>query len=534
MMNKLLFIVSILCYSSIVAQVKILVQFDYRTHDTVPNNIFGINVFQGFDPNQAGTPGNLGYKNAISEMSPGIIRYHNWEMFGSGKNTWIDNNKNWAASKIANALKNSYPSTPAKMMNIPSWPDGKFGVKSNEKLPEDKYQEFADWCAELLKICNIDNNANIKYWEILNERDDTYDTNHAELALIFNRCAEAMKLIDPSIKVGGPAFAQAWKTENVEAFCKGTKSTLDFISYHSYSTGNSNESNQTVYDAANIGWVTGMVKNAWKKYSSREIEYFHDEYNISYNPPDAKQTNYVSQVFDAIAMISLINAGASGGMAWNECDGWYGKMDNSYNKRPSFYLFQNFNRYLQGNVLSKAQCSDPKKVVAFASKNDSCFYLVVVNRADTDLNIEFDFRGLNESVTNNTKVENFESQKLAGIITKTYAFEELVNNGFVSLAGTVALFKIPKEFSTGIQDNSNGKQSSIQFYPNPAHNKVFIKNTSEKFVNEIWIKDISGRTFKRVFTNETQFIDISSFSSGIYFFEYINDGKLNTHKIIKH
>ena len=47
------------------------------------------------------------------------------------------------------------------MVNIPSWPDDKFGVKHNQNLPEDKYDDFANWCAELVRICNVDNNDSI-------------------------------------------------------------------------------------------------------------------------------------------------------------------------------------------------------------------------------------------------------------------------------------------------------------------------------------------------------------------------------------
>ena len=530
----LVLLMALLANIDITAQVSVVGQFDVNTSNIIPENIFGINVFQGFDPNQAGTPGNTNYKNAMSEMNPGIIRYHNWEMLGTGKNGWLDADKNWAEEKISNALKDAYPNKPMKMMNIPSWPNGKFGVNSDELLPVNKYDDFANWCAELVKICNINNNDSIKYWEVLNERDNTYNNNHAELATIFNRCAEAMKAVDPSIKVGGPAFAQAWSTSNLENFCQGTAATLDFITYHSYSNGNSNETNQNVYNSANIGWITGMVKNAWKKYSSRPIEYFHDEYNISYNPPDTKQTNYVSQIYDAIATISLINAGASGAMAWNECDGWYGKMDNSYRKRPSFFMFQNFNNHLTGNQINNVQVSDSKKVVAFASNSDSCYYLTIVNRSDLNLDVDLVFKGLSSKITGNTVVENFENQKSGGIITKIYTLEELTKNGYLSGEGTIALFRIPKNTITGTQTNQINSKKSIRFYPNPVTDKLTIELSDNFNSSELLVKDITGRIMCHNYTVKTKYIDLSTYPNGIYIIEYLMEGKRYAQKIVKY
>lgn len=528
----LVLLFTLLAAVDISAQVSVVGRFDLNTSNTIPDKIFGINVFQGFDPNQAGFPGNANYKKAMSEMNPGIIRYHSWEMLGTGKNGWLDADKNWAEVKISNALKDSYPSKPLKMMNIPSWPNGKFGVSSDEPLPVNKYDEFANWCAELVRICNVTNSDSIEYWEVLNERDNTYTNNHAELATIFNRCAEAMKAVDPGIKVGGPAFAQAWVTSNLEAFCKGTAATLDFITYHSYSNGNSNETNQNVYNSADIGWVTGTVKNAWKKYSSRPIEYFHDEYNISYNPPDTKQTNYVSQIFDAIATISLIKAGASGAMAWNECDGWYGKMDNSYKKRPSFYMFQNFNKHLTGNRINNVQVSDPKKVVAIASNNDSCYYLTIVNRSDSNLDITLEFKGLSSEITVTTIVENFENQKSGGIITKVATLDELIKNGYLSGAGTIALFRIPKSKTTGI--NQENSKESIRFYPNPVVDNLTVELPENINSSELLIKDITGRILYHTTILRTKNIDFSTYSNGLYLIEYCMEGKNYTQKIVKY
>jgi len=535
-MRKINLLVATIVLSSycLVAQVVVTAGFDKPTGNVISDYIFGVNVFQGFDPDQAGTPGNNTYKNAMDDMNPGIIRYHNWDMIGNGKNSWIDINKDWDSVKISNTLKGSYLMNPVKMINIPSWPDGKFGVNTDDTLPKNRYQDFANWCADLVKICNIFNNAGIKYWEVFNERDNAYNNKHDELAVIFNLCALAMKAIDPTIKVGGPAFAQAWSGGNLDAFCKGTAGTIDFISYHSYATGDKTETNQNIYNSAGIGWVTSSVRNSWKKYSNRQIEFFHDEYNISYNPPDAKQTNYVSQIFDAISLISMINSGTSGAMAWNECDGWYGKMDNSYNKRPSFYLFQNFNAHLKGNIVCRSQVSAVKKVVTLASKNDLYYFLSVVNRADADINIILTFEGLPESVTDFTLVDNFENQQSGGISYKTFSLGDLTVSGYISKSGTVALFRIPIDGSTGLEQNIPSQQRALILYPNPATEKLIIQIPYKSIEKEIWIRDMTARVVGNFILEESGSLDLSSYSKGVYILEYIQGGKQREQKFIKY
>jgi hypothetical protein len=42
------------------------VNFDQLSGRTINKGAFGLNLFQGFDPNQAGNPGNTAYKDAMA------------------------------------------------------------------------------------------------------------------------------------------------------------------------------------------------------------------------------------------------------------------------------------------------------------------------------------------------------------------------------------------------------------------------------------------------------------------------------------
>ena len=452
----------IFCFVDNYAQQSIVtVNYDFNkpTGITIDPKSFGVNVFQGFNPDIAGNPGNSLYKTGINELNPGIIRYHSWEMMGNSSKVsgWLTDNEEWDAVKINKAMSNSYPSNPEKMMNIPRWPE-KMMQPGSELLRIDSYDSFAAWCASLVKIINIDQKRNIKYWEVLNERDDLYGgtpSRHDELAKIYNIAAKAMKLVDPTIKIGGPAFAQPSRTANVDAFCSVAHQNLDFISYHTYAVGTTcgeNADDKSVLDKSYVGWATTSIRNIFKKYSNRNIDYFHDEFNISYCPPDQRQNNGTGMIFDALSMKDIINAGGLP-MAWNECDGWYGKMSNSYEYRPSLYLFKNWNKYLILGDIYESNSSNVNKIDSWCVKKGDKFYMIVINRALTDVNVQFSFSGLPASVNNATYIINHESKFSGGVEDKKFTMGELKSEGGIIIPnGSVALFEIDMATLSGTGD----------------------------------------------------------------------------------
>jgi len=70
----LLLLTTLLAKFDISAQVSVVGRFDLNTSNTIPDKIFGINVFQGFDPNQAGFPGNANYKKQTQRYFAAMAR----------------------------------------------------------------------------------------------------------------------------------------------------------------------------------------------------------------------------------------------------------------------------------------------------------------------------------------------------------------------------------------------------------------------------------------------------------------------------
>lgn len=214
-------------------------------------------------------------------------------------------------------------------------------------LDSDRFDEYAKLCADLVKIVNKDNNLGVQYWEITNEKDIEYfsifhtksgwgkliDPNQPdrldELITIYNKVAEAMKAVDPSIKVGGPSIARPDLTPFYEPFVKGTIDNLDFFTYHYYPTGSASTPDQEVFNATNsIGKYTKSIVDTLKKLSpDREIPAILGEYNISWTweTHDPRMANNKGAIFDALSIIKAIENGASASLSWNEKDGSYGK-----------------------------------------------------------------------------------------------------------------------------------------------------------------------------------------------------------------
>jgi hypothetical protein len=50
---------------------------------------------------------------------------------------------------------------------------------------------------------------------------------------------------------------------------------------------------------------------------------FHDESNISWDPPDARMTNVVGAIFDALFIAGALGNGGTSVARWNEADDWW-------------------------------------------------------------------------------------------------------------------------------------------------------------------------------------------------------------------
>jgi xylan 1,4-beta-xylosidase len=377
------------------APVAVTVDWSGVAGQTSPQS-YGVNGFTAFDPINAANPK---YQQNLAYMGVGIIRFHSWDMINDSSvsaSGWLDvKNQKWDAQKIEASLAAFKGSKAAILINIPGFPA--WFKTQDDILDAGEVGRYAAFCAELVKIVNLQNKNAVKYWEITNERDDPYWVHAlqnnglvhtAALAELFNQCALAMKAVDPTIKTGGPAAARPDYIEPLRAFVKAVLPNLDFFSFHAYASGSTDDSDLTIFEKAkSLGdKVTQIRKMLDEESPSRHIPVDLNEYNISWSwqIQDERMKNYKGAIFDALALTSMAKAGAEATCAWNERDGVYGKMDADYNLRPSADVFHLLNTYGVGTLVPTT-VADSDRVSAFAVQGSGgSRLLLLINEAMTD------------------------------------------------------------------------------------------------------------------------------------------------------
>jgi len=362
---------------------------------------YGLNLFSGSTTEHIGS---ATYRANVAAMKPGIVRYHRADLLadaGSNPVGWVNNAGSsiysWNVARINTVLSGQFANAPIRMINIPNWPA--YMDDGTGKLQTSMYSAYATFCADLVSLVNITQGHAVQYWEVTNEKDDTYDANMAALATIYNQARDAMKARDASIKVGGPSFARPDLTARVSTFIANAHAKLDFVSYHTYSSGNTADSNAQIWNsAAGLGGHTTDFKNIIATYTTRAIETHHNEYNISWNPPDGRMNDITGAIFDSLAMVSIAKAGATASAAWNEADGWYGKLEgwDPYWRRPASYVYEIFNTDMGGEIVADT-LSDTSKAGMMAVMGGAWKKLALINRSGVDQTIQLSFSGWNST-----------------------------------------------------------------------------------------------------------------------------------------
>ena len=144
-------------------------------------------------------------------------------------------------------------------------------------VPAD-YGKFAEICKHIVMHYN-DGWANgfrygIRYWEIWNEPDIKifWKGTPEQYFKLYENTANAIKTLDQSLKVGGPALAgnRAFLT-NFLRFCKTSNSPIDFVSWHIYTQG---KAPNLVPEAAR------EIQGLMKQYGFEKAENILSEWNI--------------------------------------------------------------------------------------------------------------------------------------------------------------------------------------------------------------------------------------------------------------
>jgi xylan 1,4-beta-xylosidase len=402
-----------------------------------------MNLFSGFAVETSQDP--LFQAAVTATMGPsgqGLLRYHRSQQMEDSTTTsvgWIESASTpgacaWNVSRIEQVLSglpwlNATTSQNRVMMGITGWPRCMANASNNGALLSNSTGAFAKLCADLVTIVNGQLGLQIPIWELTNELDSNsaYTNNMSVVGTIVSEASKAMRAAQAAIDdkleliIGGPAFARPDLLNQVASFISTSGGDIDFLSYHGYATGDGTLANSSLWSIAqSVGGTTDGVRRtavevcnqfnlspqrlcktalngtggSASRGDGKGMLLLHDEWNISWNPPDSRMGSGVGAVFDALAIRSVQQHGAAVAR-WNLADGWYGACNGgpNYERRPPSYSHEMMARYARGLILPSASFPDDGQVVAvFATASSastvisgiapaSDFAIVFINRS---------------------------------------------------------------------------------------------------------------------------------------------------------
>jgi xylan 1,4-beta-xylosidase len=146
-------------------------------------------------------------------------------------------------------------------------------------------QEVAEWFFEVW------NEPNLKaFWT----------GTQQEYFKLYQVTADAIKKVDPSLKVGGPATARDGWIEQFLEFCEGGNVPVDFVTTHHYPTdalGHEDDDTETQLANSQRGVLREWTQDTRRRSGTRPV--YYTEWNSSSNPRDPRHDEPYAAAFVA-------------------------------------------------------------------------------------------------------------------------------------------------------------------------------------------------------------------------------------------
>ena len=252
----------------------------------------------------------------------------------------------------------------------------------------------------------------IQYWSIGNEptlynavmetRGETYDIDR------FNKewrtFAEAMKAVDPTIKLVGPEINQfSYSTEPgattnfgerdemwMKEFLKANGDLVDVVSFHRYPFPKTNQSGPPSFDELRTNtqeWdkIIAHARDLIHENTGRDIPIAVTEFNSMYGTPVGGETTPDSH-YNAIWMADVLGRMIKNGvfmanewaLATKGGSGGSGLV-GQYEVLPAYYTYQMYKKF--GNELVYSSSDDPDLSIYAARRADGALTMMVINLA---------------------------------------------------------------------------------------------------------------------------------------------------------
>jgi Glycosyl hydrolases family 39 len=314
-------------------------------------------------------------------------------------------------------------------IKILRFPAGAWGDHNNiTPLQMDQFMDFAnkvgataiftvrlldgtpEQAAEMVRYTNLEKKYNVQYWSIGNEptlfdaelknKGESYDTER------FNKewriFAEAMKKVDPTIKLVGPEihqfsydptpgattnFTQREEDWLIE-FLKVNGDLVDIVSFHRYPFPKTTTSGPPSIDELrqNVQEWDKIIIHARElihQYAGRDWPIAMTEFNSAYDQSvggEATPDSHYNAIWMADVLGRMIKNGVFMANEWAlAAKGGFGGLGlvGSYDVYPTYYAYQLYKKF--GNELVYSSSDDPDLSIYAARREDGVLTVMVIN-----------------------------------------------------------------------------------------------------------------------------------------------------------
>jgi xylan 1,4-beta-xylosidase len=198
-----------------------------------------------------------------------------------------------------------------------------FNYKANVTPPRD----FKQWATLIHKLVShwVERYgvAEVRQWffEVWNEPnlESFWTGTQRDYFKLYRYAVEAIKQVDATLRVGGPATARSEWIEEFVDFCERNKIPADFITTHQYPTDGfeSDEDTEVQLFKSQRGIMREVAQDTWRQARGRPV--YYTEWNSSSNPRDTLHDESYAAAF-AVATIMEARGLVEGYSFWTFSD----------------------------------------------------------------------------------------------------------------------------------------------------------------------------------------------------------------------
>ncbi len=238
---------------------------------------------------------------------------------------------------------------------------------------------------------------NIRYWEIWNEPDIRvfWSGTPAQYVTLYEKAAAAIKSVDQSLQVGGPAVSTLTSTVFLDTFLSKIRdhgTPLDFFSYHYYNTGNPYFYIQMNRDARAL----------LSRYGLDNVELFLTEWNTWIFDPsntlDWGRDDPLNAAAAAATIIYLQDADLRDAFRYRSDEYYFGLFHDDGSASYSGLVFQALGNFRQTPVRLPVSGGDKlgRVILAGRSENGEEMAVLISDTGSTEAGYEVRVNGLEE------------------------------------------------------------------------------------------------------------------------------------------